>query len=176
MLLLWDRTIEPYGPVLERLGSSDLLGLSLDVVESTLRLFDPPFPGFFPPEHAELIGHVIQARSPGSGEWNFDQDFVEEILLRYDSLPEVAVRPAVGPFLMGIVRLFEAGPLSLSVDDAMEILSSCYESILMSRLTGRATLEDQENDERCSESIRLQVKAISKYQNPSEIDGSPGAA
>jgi hypothetical protein len=163
MLLLWDHIVEPRSEALEILQGAQLANLALDVIEATLSVLDPPFPEFFPQEHCELINSAIVLRADHPADWQADRDFPEDFLGRYDSLPEIAVRPAVGPFLMAFVRLFEVLPGSLAVDDAMEILSSCYESILMSQLTGRVTLEDQEENDRCREAIRLQLDLISRY-------------
>lgn len=64
---------------------------------------------------------------------------------------------------MAMVRLFEAPANSLSVDDAMEILSSCYESVLMSHLTGRVTLEDEKNSRQCVAAIDRQIELIGAH-------------
>jgi hypothetical protein len=72
----------------------------------------------------------------------------------------VPVRPAVGPFLTGLVRLFESLPEPVTADDALEILSSCYEAVLMSHLTGRVTLMDEEDSDRCRAAIEQQIRII----------------
>ncbi len=157
---LWDQKIEPYAQILESLEPRALSNLAFDVIEAELPLIGPPFEHFFPPDHAALIEFAIAFRRDHPTDWQFDSTTAATILTRYDELPDVPVRPAVGPFLMALVRLFEASVNSLSVDDTMEILSSCYESVLMSHLTGRVTLEDEKNSNQCIAAIDRQIDLI----------------
>ncbi len=157
---LWDQKVEPYADRLEAAQGAVLCDLALDVVEATLPLFDPPFSEFFPEEHATLIQSAIDVRRSSSADWWRDGDFAEGFRAQYDALPQVPVRPAVGPFLTGLVRLFEALPEAVTADDTLEILSSCYEAVLMSHLTGRVTLWDEENSERCREAVEQQIRII----------------
>ncbi|TQJ53641.1 hypothetical protein [Streptomyces sp. SLBN-115] len=157
---LWDQRVEPYAERLEEARGAVLCDLALDVVEATLPLFDPPFATFFPAEHAALIRSAVDVRRSSPAEWWRDTGFAEGFLARYDALPEVPVRPAVGPFMTATVRLFEALPEPLTADDAMEVLSSCYEAVLMSHLTGRVTLEDEENSDRCRAAVEQQIRII----------------
>ncbi len=157
---LWDREVEPYGQNLKGLDGATLSNLACDAIEAAIPLIGPPSGGFFPPEHAALIEVAITFRRDHPTDWQFDSHSAEDLLARYDELPNVPVRAAVGPFLMALVRLFEAPPHLLSVDDAMEILSSCYESVLMSHLGGRVTLEDERNSHRCVAAIGRQIEII----------------
>lgn len=163
---LWDQAIEPYAQRLQLLDNAALSNLVLDVVESTIPLFDPPFGDFFPTEYCDLIESAIAVRAGSPTDWQANAEFAESFLARYDELPEVAIRPAVGPFLMALVRIFEAPADSVSADDAMESMSSCYESVLMSQLTGRVTLKDEEDNERCRECVGQQVGLILRYSPP----------
>lgn len=157
---LWDQKVEPYAERLDEAQGAVLCDLALDVVEATLPLFDPPFADFFPAEHAALIQSAVDVRRDAPADWWRDADFAEGFLGRYDALPEVPVRPAVGPFLTALVRLFESLPDPVTPDDALEILSSCYEAVLMSHLTGRVTLEDEEKSDRCRTAVEQQIRII----------------
>lgn len=134
---LWDQKVEPCAERLEEAGGAVLCDLALDVVEATLPLFDPPFAVVFPAEAAALVQSAVDVRRSAPADWWRDAEFAEALLARYDALPEVPVRPAVGPFLATLVRLFETLPEPVTADDTLEILSSCYEAVLMSHLTGR---------------------------------------
>lgn len=138
---LWSQKIEPFAERLEKAPSGMLSDVALDVVEATIPLFDPPFAAFFPAEHAALIESAVDVRPGDPKGWWHDAGFAEGFLARYDALTEeVPVRPAVGPFLTALVRLFEA--------------------VLMSHLTGKVTLEDEENSDRCRLAIEQQIRII----------------
>lgn len=157
---LWDQEVEPFAEVVESLDEAVLPDLALDVIESSIPLVAPSLRDFFPSGHVDLIGSVVAFRQAHAGDWWLDSEFGEGFLAKYDELPEVAIRPAVGPFMMALVRLFEGLTSSLSADDVMEILSSCYESVLLSHLSGLVTVEDERNSGRCVEEIDRQVRLI----------------
>lgn len=159
-LELWDQKVEPYAQSLEKFKDTTLSNLAFDVIEATIPLIGPPFKEFFPPNHAALIEFAITFRRDRPTDWRLDSMVSAEFLARYEDLPDVPIRPAVGPFFMALVRLFETPVNSLSADGAMEILSSCYESVLMSHLTGRVTLEDERNSDRCISAIDRQIELI----------------
>ncbi|MGW2046968.1 hypothetical protein ACWCPF_17560 [Streptomyces sp. NPDC001858] len=167
---LWDQRVEPYAERLEEARGAALCDLALDVVEATLPLFDPPFAVFFPPEHTALIQSAVDVRRSAPAAWWRDAGFAEGFLWQYDALPEVPVRPAVGPFLTALVRVFEALPEPLTADDTLEILSSCYEAVLMSHLTGRVTLEEEENSDRCRAAVAQQIRIIEDRVPPVSAD------
>ncbi|MET4924772.1 hypothetical protein P3L51_20850 [Streptomyces sp. PSRA5] len=157
---LWDQEIEPYAQSLERLEAANLANLTFCVIEESIPLIGPPFGCYFPSDHAALIESVLAFRLDHLTDWRSDSEFAANFLARYDGLPDVAVRPAVGPFFMALVRIFEAFDHPMSADEAMEILSCCYESILMSHLTGRVTLKDEQNSDQCVAAIDSQVEII----------------
>ncbi|MFD7233179.1 hypothetical protein [Streptomyces sp. NPDC059881] len=116
-LELWDQNVALYAEELEALGNSSRADLVLDVAASTIPLFEPPFDDFFPELHRELVKSVLTLRAQAPASWWDDTAFARDFLTRYDLLPDVPTRPAVGPFLMALVRLFEAPGGFLSADD-----------------------------------------------------------
>ncbi|MFM9610090.1 hypothetical protein [Streptomyces niveiscabiei] len=165
MLLLWDHVVERHEGALGQLEHAKLCGLAVSVIESTERLFEPPFVEFFPPATADLILSATAHARDSSPEWRLGRDFVDEFFRLYDSLPEVAIRPGTGPFVMAAVRLVGGMSEGMSADEVLEILSACYEAILMSQLTGRVTLEMQQENERCRAAIDVQERLIAQYLN-----------
>ncbi|MGW7276492.1 hypothetical protein ACWGH5_39100 [Streptomyces sp. NPDC054864] len=157
---LWDQDIAPYGEQLEALDSSTLADLVLDVVASAIPLFEPPFDHFFPQPHLELVKSVLALRAQAPASWWEDAAFARDFLARYDLLPGVPTRPAVGPFLMVLVRLFEAPGGCLSANQALECLSSCYEAVLVSQLTGRVTVADEKQNAKCQQAIAGQTSLV----------------
>ncbi|WP_326624130.1 MULTISPECIES: hypothetical protein [unclassified Streptomyces] len=157
---LWDQNVAPYGEELEALSNSTRADIVLDVVASTILLFEPPFDDFFPEPHRELVKSVLTLRAQAPASWWDDTAFAGDFLTQYDLLPDVPTRPAVGPFLMALVRLFEAPGGFLSADEALECLSSCYEAILVSQLTGRVTAEDEKQDPMCQQAIARQTVLV----------------
>lgn len=157
---LWDQRIEPYAQNLEDLEAAALANLAFDAIEAAIPLLSLPFRDFFPPHHADLIQSTLELRHNHPADWHLDSEFSVNFLAKYDELPHVAVRSSAGPFFMALVRLFEATASSVSADDTMEILSSSYESVLMSHLTGRITLEDELNSNQCTETIDRQIEII----------------
>ncbi|WP_157856157.1 hypothetical protein [Actinacidiphila yeochonensis] len=163
MLLLWDHVIERHAGALDRLDRAKLCGLAVDVIESTEHLFNPPFAEFFPPATAELILSTMVHIRDTSPDWRLSREYADEFFASHDSLPEVAVRPGVGPFVMAVVRLVGGLSEKMTADEVLEILSACYEAILMSQLTGRVTLEMQQGNERCRAAIDLQERLTAQY-------------
>ncbi|WP_328748206.1 hypothetical protein OHT57_22105 [Streptomyces sp. NBC_00285] len=163
MLLLWDHVIERHADALGQLDRADLCELAVGVIESTGRLFDPPFSEFFPPAAADLVLSTIRQLNESSPEWRLSQDGVAEFYRRQDSLPEVAIRPGVGPFVMAVMRLVGGVSGVMTADEVLEILSACYEAILMSQLTGRVTIQMQQENERCRAAIDLQEQLIARH-------------
>jgi hypothetical protein len=73
------------------------------------------------------------------------------------------MRPGTGPFMVAVMRLIDGISDAMDVDETLEIMSACYEAILMSQLTGRVTVQMQEENERCRAAIDLQEQLISRY-------------
>ncbi|MET7951228.1 hypothetical protein [Micromonospora sp. NPDC005324] len=164
MLLLWDNIIEGYAAELSHMTRSELCELSVRGVEGTVLLFDPPFVEYFPPATASLFDSTLASCRSASPLWRLESGLVSDFYLSLDSLPSVPIRPGVGPFLMALTRLVGGIAETMDADVALEILSACYESILLSQLTGRVTVEMQENNDMCRKVIRFQEELIAEYQ------------
>ncbi|MEU8233030.1 hypothetical protein AB0C12_25920 [Actinoplanes sp. NPDC048967] len=161
---LWDRVVDPHEVDVSTLSAKNLVGLALDVIKDTATLFEPVFEQVFPGAHRQLVNSLLQSRDAGPAGWADRGSFFEQYLARYDELPPTAVVPAVGPFMTATVRLAEGiVEKRFDPDGAMEVLSSCYESILMSRLSGRIKAADEEADPVCRRAVQGQLDAIAKY-------------
>ncbi|MER5556266.1 hypothetical protein ABT001_32200 [Streptomyces sp. NPDC002793] len=156
----WQNTIGPYEGRLEDLDSATLTGLALHVIERTVPLFEPPFEELFPAEYATLIASAVPVRGHSLAHRPIDDALARNFLAGYDVLPEVPIRPAVGPFMMALVRLFEAAEGSVSAYDTLAILWSCYEAVLMSQLSGRIAEDDEKANPCCRRAIALQEEAV----------------
>ncbi|NRQ35655.1 hypothetical protein HII36_28030 [Nonomuraea sp. NN258] len=165
MPLLWDDVIERHAEDLESLTEAELRGLALDIVQATLPLFEPPFPEYFPADRAELVRSAVREVRDLPPGGRPAASFVEDWHERFDTLPHTPIRPGAGPFTMAALRLVDAAAEGMSADEALEIASACYESILVSRLTGRVTREKEEGDARCREAVRVQEEIIGRYLN-----------
>ncbi|GAA2193742.1 hypothetical protein GCM10009848_54960 [Micromonospora lupini] len=163
MLLLWDNIIEGHAAELSQMSRSELCELSVRGVEGTVPLFDPPFVEYFPPATAGLIDSTLASCRSAAPLWRLESHLVSDFYASCDSLPSVPVRPGVGPFLMALTRLVRGIAETMDADVALEILSACYESILLSQLTGRVTVEMQENNEMCRRVVRFQEELIAEY-------------
>ena len=163
MLLLWDHVIEPRGGDLDRLGRAELCEIACRTIESTAGLFEPPFVEFFPFQAGNLAESSIAYCKNARPEWRIQSSAADELFSQFDSLPKVPIRPGVGPFLMAIQRLIEGLAGSVDSDVTLEIMSACYEAILMSQLTGRVTLQMQEDNGPCRAAIQLQENLIAEY-------------
>jgi hypothetical protein len=64
---------------------------------------------------------------------------------------------------MAVQRLIEGVSGLIDADVTLEIMSACYEAILMSQLTGRVTVQMQEDNGPCRAAIQLQEDLIAEY-------------
>ncbi|MFD8983020.1 hypothetical protein [Streptomyces sp. NPDC059564] len=163
MLILWDYEISDRADVIRQLDRGRMFDLATSVVEGTIELFDPPFNEYFPLPIAELLGSAIRTCRESAPEWLVDKAWAEDFFDTLDLLPKVAVRPGVGPFSMAIENLVEALSEGRESDAALNVLSSCYEAILTSQLTGRVTLGMERENEKCRRAIELQQSLISGF-------------
>ncbi|GLW59556.1 hypothetical protein [Kitasatospora phosalacinea] len=153
---LWDREVSSFGNKVQALESPVLTGLALGAIRSAFYLLESQNVEIFPSSRRGLIVRAIESGGIVGRGGGGEIELAERFLADYDSLPDVALAPPVGPFMMGLVRLFEEAPSGLSPDGLMEILWSCHESILMSRISGRYSIHDEELDSICNESINKQ--------------------
>ena len=61
------------------------------------------------------------------------------------------------------VNLAERLLETLDAYQTIAILSSCYEGVMLSHLSGKISEADQENNAQCRESIRGQLELIDRY-------------
>jgi hypothetical protein len=163
MLLLWDHVILGRLPDLQRLDRSRLGELSIRSVEGTLSLFEPPFQEYFPPATAMVVQAGLVACRAAAPTWHLDRVVAEAFYDRSDNLPRVPIRPGVGPFVTAVNRLVEAFAGVLDENVAMEIMSSCYESVMLSQLSGRITIDMQRENSACQNVLQLQDDLIGEY-------------
>jgi hypothetical protein len=95
--------------------------------------------------------------------WELENSIADGLFAQYDSLPEVPIRPGVGPFLSAASDLIEGFSGTMGGQAAVEILSSCYEAVMLSQLTGVLTVQMQEENSQCRRAIELQKELLLEY-------------
>ncbi|MEV0721708.1 hypothetical protein AB0I37_02885 [Micromonospora purpureochromogenes] len=164
MSLLWDHTIEHRADELSRFSRGELCELSLRGVEGTTPFFDPPFLQYFPPAYSSMIEAALAACRSVAPDWRLGADVSDEFHGNWESLPKMPLRPGVGPYMMAVSRLVDGMSGVMDSEVALEILSACYESVMLSHLAGRITLEMQKENESCRAVVRLQEELIEQYR------------
>jgi hypothetical protein len=165
VLLLWDHTIEGHAAEIGHLGRAELCEIATRTIESTMELFQPPFSEYFPDKARELVEYGVDRCKETMPAWHLEEGVASDFYSRFDSLPKLPIRPGVGPFLMAVQRLVEGAAGVVDIEVALEIMSACYEAILVSQLTGRVTTQMQEENEPCCNAIRIQENLISEYSS-----------
>jgi hypothetical protein len=128
-------------------------------------LFEPAFSGYFPSDISGLIFSALEYVKSFGLDGRLGSDFRDEFQKRVDALPEIQTRPGVAPFLAAVEYLVNGMSDEMTVDVLLEIMSACYEAILVSQLTGLLTLGMQEENKQCREAIAVQQRLIDQYVN-----------
>lgn len=157
---LWDQTIEGQADVVASLPVEALYPLAFAVIEQTIPIFDPPFEEFFPEVVREVIESTLAKIREAEPGFRFQRYDVEADFAERDSIGAVSLIPGTGAFLVAIGRLVEAMVGTIDSDDVLEIMSACYEAIVMSSLSGKESLDKEMNSERCVAAIRMQQRLI----------------
>ncbi|ALG08339.1 hypothetical protein [Kibdelosporangium phytohabitans] len=163
MLLLWDHVVKPRAGALDALSRADLGELTVSAIDGTTALFDPPFAEYFPPEAAALITSASQDCRASAPQWRLDEAYLTGFTDALDALQTVPMRPGCGPLTMAALSLVDGVVGDLTPEIAREALSSCYEAVLLSQLTGRVTTEQERENERCRRAIELQLALIARF-------------
>lgn len=162
-MLLWDEVIRPRADELGRLSRAGLADLTTSVVEGTTGLFATPFAELCPPPVADLITSATRDCRACAPEWRLDNAYLARFTDALDAVQGLPTRPGCGPLTMAALSLMEGVTGDFTAETAMEALSSCYEAIVMSQLTGRVTTDDERRDERCRRAIALQQDLIARF-------------
>ncbi|HEY4457915.1 MAG TPA: hypothetical protein VGN81_26605 [Pseudonocardiaceae bacterium] len=160
---LWDQVILPRADELSRLSRAELADLATSTIERTTGLFAPPFAEYFPPRAAELVTSATRDGRSTAPAWQLDDAYLEQFTESLDAVQAIPMRPGCGPLTMAALSLVGGLAEALDQDTALEILSSCYEAILLSQLTGRVTLADEQQNEQCQRALAVQQDLISRF-------------
>jgi hypothetical protein len=163
VLLLWDHVVSPHADALDRLSRADLGELTVSAIDGTVDLFDPPFAEYFPPEAAQLVTSATRDCRASAPEWRLDETYLTRFTDRLDAVQDLPLRPGCGPLTMATLSLVDGAVGDLTPEVAREALSSCYEAILVSQLTGRVTVERERENERCQRAVALQLTLIARF-------------
>jgi hypothetical protein len=166
-MLLWDQVIHAHTDNVRRLPHAELADLATSAIEGTTGLFDPPFAEFFPPPVADLITSATRDCRASAPEWRLDDAYLKRFTESLDAVQNLRMRPGCGPLTMATLSLVDGLARDLDPEVVLEVLSSCYEAILMSQLTGRVTIEQEQQNERCQRALALQLDLISTFSGNS---------
>jgi hypothetical protein len=153
---LWTQSIEPLTPVLDDRSHADLAALATQAIEGTYALFAPDY---FPPSVALLITSATQ--DSRAAEWRLSLEYVGEFTAALDAVQDIPMRPGCGPLTMAVLGLVHGLAGELDSAGVQEILFSCYDSVLVSELTGLVTLAKEEANAQCLRAIAFQRDLIS---------------
>ena len=163
---LWDRDVDERAEAaVSALVEGQLFSIAMDVIERTVPIFDPPFPEFFPPVARVLIESTIRQCRSVLPDGRLSEPEVERYFEVQEQIDSIATRPGVGPYLVAIGRVVESlGSGSIDADEVLEVMSSCYESIVMSNITGRESIEKELASPPCVAAIGMQLELVDSYQ------------
>lgn len=162
-MLLWDQVIDARADEVRRLPRARLADLATSAIEGTVELFGVPFAEFCPPSVVELVTSATRDCRASAPEWRLDEAYLARFTESLDAVQNVPMRPGCGPLTMAVLGLVEGATGDFDPDGVLEVLSSCYEAILMSQLIGRVTIEQEQQNERCQRALALQQDLISRF-------------
>lgn len=164
-MLLWDQVIDARADEVRRLPRAQLADLATSAIEGTVELFAVPFAEFCPPPVVELVTSATGDCRASAPEWRLDEAYLARFTDSLDAVQSVPMRPGCGPLTMAALGLVAGATGDFDPDGVLEVLSSCYEAILMSQLTGRVTIEQERKNERCQRALALQQDLISRFSD-----------
>lgn len=162
-MLLWDQVIDARAGEVRRLPRARLADLATSAIEGTVELFAVPFTDFCPPPVVELVTSATRDCRASAPEWRLDEAYLARFTNSLDAVQGLPTRPGCGPMTMAALGLVEGVTGDFAPDGVLEVLSSCYEAILMSQLTGRVTIERERENGRCQQALALQQDLISRF-------------
>nr|WP_042194760.1 hypothetical protein [Kibdelosporangium sp. MJ126-NF4]CEL21533.1 hypothetical protein [Kibdelosporangium sp. MJ126-NF4]CTQ95900.1 hypothetical protein [Kibdelosporangium sp. MJ126-NF4] len=169
MLLLWDHVVKPRTQALNGLSRAALGELTVSTINGTTDLFAPPFAEYFPPEAAQLVTSATRDCLASAPEWRLDESYLNRFTDGLDAVQSLPMRPGCGPLTMATLSLVDGVVGDLTPEIACEALSSCYEAILVSQLTGRVTIEQERENERCQRAIELQLALVARFSGDAGV-------
>lgn len=162
-LLLWDHVVRPRADALDGLARAELGELTVSAINGTTELFDPPFTEYFPPEAAGLVMSATRDCAASAPRWRLDETYLTGFTDALDAVQDLPMRPGCGPLTMAALSLVDGVVGDLTPEIAREALSSCYEAVLASQLTGRVTVERERANEWCLRAIDLQLALVTRF-------------
>ncbi|WP_156960636.1 hypothetical protein [Amycolatopsis taiwanensis] len=162
-VLLWDQVIDARADEVRRLSRVQLAELATGAIEGTVELFAVPFAEFCPPPVVELVTSATRDCRASAPEWRLAEAYLARFTDALDAVQGLPMRPGCGPLTMATLGLVESVTGDFEPDEVLEVLSSCYEAIVMSQLTGRVTIERERENEQCRRALALQQDLISRF-------------
>ncbi|MGN9801927.1 hypothetical protein [Micromonospora sp. L32] len=161
---LWDRDVAPRAERLDELPAPLLYQLATEVIERTIPVFEPRFEEFFPPSAVALVRRFLAECKDRLPDRRLLETEVDEYFSVQEELALVPTRLGVGPFLVALGRLVESsGERGIDGEQVLEILSACYESIVMSNISGRESIEKELANPLCMAEIKMQHELLGRY-------------
>ncbi|WP_434739685.1 hypothetical protein [Micromonospora sp. SH-82] len=160
---LWDGEIGPRVDELAGRPEQDLYEVSLRVIRDTITVLRPPFEELFPEEIGHLITTTLEICTDARPKFFLTEKMVQQFLVARDRLGDLPSRPGVGPFLVVLERLVESmGVRRIDGEEAAEIFSACYESVVMSNVRGKASLDKELACTPCVQAVALQETILTE--------------
>ncbi|MFB7719470.1 hypothetical protein [Nocardia sp. NPDC056100] len=159
-MTLWDVEIAPLETAFTECPSSELRTLGLAVIDETLALYGQPLEELFDAATVSLVAVACE-------EFRTFPIPTEEVSARWDLLFEQAcswqddIRPLTKASLMQAVAEYSVFLIHQDVQQLLETLSCCYESVLSFASIARLITVDMErNNTFCHNAIALQKRLI----------------
>ncbi|MGW0081258.1 hypothetical protein [Streptomyces sp. NPDC003393] len=160
-MTLWDAEIGRLQNSLLECPFEDLQGLGLRVIEETVTVYGRPLDELFDDASVTLFQEAIEEFRSFSGA-------SEEVAERWDELFADAydLQDSKSPFTaaslcQGLAQYADALLSEDAGEGIVEVLSSCYESVLSFASLGRIVTVDMEReDPRCRRAVDLQLTLI----------------
>ncbi|MFD7865435.1 hypothetical protein [Streptomyces sp. NPDC059783] len=160
-MTLWDVEIEPYEDALLECSRESLESLALKVIKNVPERFGSSLEEIFDQDTVTLFRSALEEFETFSGATSALAD-------RWDALFEDVYdwqdsrSPFTAASLIQAVGQLADVLLGRSDDEeVLEVLSSCYESVLSSARLGRAiSVDDERADPNCREAVAYQIALI----------------
>ncbi|MFI6951819.1 hypothetical protein [Streptomyces sp. NPDC050422] len=160
-MTLWDVEIDPYEDALLSCSRESLESLALEVIKTVPEYFDRPLDDLFDRGTVALFRNALEEFQAFSGaspivveRWN--EMFKDVYDWQDSSSPFIAAS-----LVQGLGQFADLLLGRSDGEEVLEVLSSCYESVLSSARLGRAaSIDDERRNPNCRAAVSRQVALI----------------
>jgi hypothetical protein len=157
-MYLWDYEMGPMKERIDALGGIPRLKIAVNALSWTMSTMNPPIENA---EVVQFVNDVLEYCGNALRQGDAGPEFIEELDERHDALlDEEIAEPGVDSILAAVSGCFGYEEAELRTQAVYDLLSSCYEAILLRIAPGLVTIEFERESARCNEVIEFQKNLV----------------